>query len=323
MDNTNPLISLVLPVYNVEKYLDRCMESVVKQTYKNLEIILVDDGATDHSSDLCDKWKLKDNRVIVIHKENGGLSDARNVGTRHATGKYISYIDSDDTVEPDYVEYLYYLIQKFKTPMSLCTLNVVFEEGNRIKHTGDHKEKCLTDKEALESMLYQGQVDTTACAKLYDISLFSDICYPKGKLFEDIGTTYKLFIKAKKIGCGFIPKYNYCVRENSIVTGYFSPKKLDLLEMTDQMAKDVVHLYPDLSRAVLRRQVYARFSTLNQTLGKLEAESYQTEIIKYIKKYGWSVLVNSKTPKRDKVAIILISLSKWLYSKVWAMSKNR
>lgn len=323
MDNTNPLISLVLPVYNVEKYLDRCMESVVNQTYKNLEIILVDDGATDQSGKICDKWAKKDKRITVIHKENGGLSDARNVGTDHASGEYISYIDSDDTVEADYVEYLYYLVKKFHTPMSLCTHNIVFDEGKRRKPLGNGEEIVLTDKEALESMLYHGQVDTSAWAKLYNLSLAKDIKYPKGKLFEDIGTTYKFFLKAGKIACGFRPKYNYFVRSNSIVTGAFSPRKLDLLDMTDEMANNVVIQYPDLKNAALRRQVYARFSTLNQTLGVRDAVEYQKSIIDYIKKYRLAILNDVKAPKRDKAAIILLSISKILYEQVWNSFKNK
>lgn len=322
MDNTNPLISLVLPVYNVEKYLDRCMESVVNQTYENLEIIMVDDGATDQSGKICDEWAKKDKRIIVIHKENGGLSDARNVGTEHARGEYISYIDSDDTVEVDYVEYLYYLIKKFHTPMSLCTHNIVFNEGKRIKPLGNGEEVVLTDKEALESMLYHGQVDTSAWAKLYHRSLLSDIKYPKGKLFEDIGTTYKLFIKAEKIACGFKSKYNYFVRSNSIVTGSFSPRKLDLLDMTDEMARNVITLYPDLQKAALRRQVYARFSTLNQTFNSLSGKQYQKDILNFIKNNRINLLLDKKVPFRDKMAIILLFGSLSIYKFFWNLAKN-
>lgn len=322
MDNTNPLISLVLPVYNVEKYLDRCMESVVNQTYKNLEIILVDDGATDQSGKICDEWAKKDKRITVIHKENGGLSDARNVGTDHASGEYISYIDSDDTVEADYVEYLYYLVKKFHTPMSLCTHNIVWGEGKKIKPLGNGEEKVLTDKEALESMLYHGQVDTSAWAKLYHKSLLKDIRYPKGKLFEDIGTTYQIFIKAGKIGCGFRPRYNYYIRQNSIVTGAFSIRKMDLLEMTDRMAVDVNITYPELKPATMRRRVYARFSTLNQTLGAENVVTIQKDLISFILRHKEMLEADKKLPKRDKVALKLLSTSFQLYKIVWTFFKR-
>ena len=127
-----PLISVILPIYNVAQFLPRCIESVCRQTYDNLEIILVDDGSPDECGDICEKYAEKDNRIVVVHKQNGGLSDARNKGAEIANGEYITFIDSDDYVTDTYVEYLYSLIEKYGTRMSLCTHTVVFEKGNNI-----------------------------------------------------------------------------------------------------------------------------------------------------------------------------------------------
>ena len=213
----NPKISVVLPIYNVEKYLEKCIETVLKQTYSNIEIILVDDGATDSSPQICDKYAKLDNRIRVIHKVNGGLSDARNAGTAVATGEYITYIDSDDYVTETYVEYLYSLIEKYQTKVALCTHTIVFEGGKEVA-LGNGEQEVLDAEKCLERMLYHDVIDTSAWGKIYAIDLARQISFPKGKLFEDIGTTYKFFLASGKIACGYEPQYFYGIRKNSIVT---------------------------------------------------------------------------------------------------------
>ena len=192
------LISVILPIYNVSDYLDRCMKSIINQTYKNIEIIMVDDGSTDNSALKCDEYKKKDDRVVVFHKENGGLSDARNYGIKRASGDYITCVDSDDFVDLDYIEYLYSLITKYNVKMSICQHRVLYSNG-KVKEFGKSGKEVLSSKKCLERMLYHDVIDTSAWAKLYDRSLFSDVEYPKGKLFEDIGTTYKLMLQCNEI----------------------------------------------------------------------------------------------------------------------------
>jgi glycosyltransferase involved in cell wall biosynthesis len=160
-----PLISLVLPVYNIESYLPVCMENVLGQTYTRLEILLVDDGSTDGCPALCDSYAEKDPRVRVLHKENGGLSDARNFGIRHAEGEYISLIDPDDTVDLDYVEYLYDLAVKYRAPMSICQHRVLFLNG-RVEEFGKPGDRSADPAWCLEHMLYHDVIDTSAWAKL-------------------------------------------------------------------------------------------------------------------------------------------------------------
>lgn len=317
----NPLISIIVPVYNVEKYLQKCVYTIINQTYKNIEIILVDDGSTDSSSSICDKLKSVDSRIIVVHKKNGGLSDARNVGIKIAKGEYYSFVDSDDYVALDMIEYLYSLCVKFNTLMSICSHYIVFRNGLKIICLGDGKETCLSAHDAIESMLYHRQVDTSAWAKLYHKSLFELVKYPKGMLYEDIGTTYKLFIEIKKIGCGFFPKYYYVIRKASITTSSFSEKKFDQIKLTDEMAENVTHVYPDLSEAVLRRQIYARISTLNQMLD-VKNPAYRRrrdQIYREIISRKNNLVKNSLVPKRDIIAIRLLSFSLKLYSIVWKL----
>lgn len=314
----NDIISVVLPVYNVEKYLAKGIESVLNQTYKSIEIILVDDGSTDSSANICDEYRNKDSRIKVIHKKNGGLSDARNAGTEIATGKYITYIDSDDVVEPDYVEYLYSLILKYHCNMSLCTHTVVFENGKKIIY-GNGDDELLTSEQCLDRMLYHETIDTSAWGKMYLTKMAKEILYPVGKLFEDIGTTYLFFVQSEKIACGYQSKYFYIQRQNSIVSGKFNPKKFDLLEMTDKMAKDVYKIYPDLKQGLVRRKVYARFSTLNQMLDVKGYEKERKEIIQYLLNNRKTILKDKRAPKRDKYAMFMLTLGYPVYRICWKL----
>lgn len=311
-----PLISVILPIYNIKSYLDKCMESLFAQTYKHLEIIMVDDGSTDGSEKLCDEYLAKDNRVRVFHKKNGGLSDARNYGIERSDGEYITCIDPDDFVDKDYVEYLYHLLNKFGCKMSICQHRVVFDSG-KIEEKGFSGAEVLSNKRCIERMLYHDVVDTSAWAKLYHKSLFDTVQYPVGKLFEDIATTYKLMLQCDKIVVGYQSKYNYIIRSNSIVNGKFNPKKLDLLEMTDSMGEEVLTVYPDLKNAVLRRRVYARFSTLNQMLYVQGYEKVRKKIIDFINKHSVEVLQDTRTPRRDKAAICLLKCGYPVYRFCW------
>ena len=310
-------VSVIIPVYNVEEYLKQCLDSVINQTYKNLEIILVDDGSFDNSGKICDEYALKDNRIKVIHKENGGLSDARNVGIKEATGEYITFIDSDDYTELDMIEYLYNVLIKFGCDISVCTHKII--KNNKVKKSFNLKKDFkLSSYETVKRLLYNDGADTSAWAKLYKRDLFTGIEYPKGKLFEDIATTYKLFIKSGEIAFGHLAKYNYKIRNTSIVRKGFTKAKLDLLDNTDNAVKDILKFFPDLKEAALRRRVYARFSTLNQVLNfDKENKNIVEEIIDFIKKYSSKILIDKNVPLRDKLAIILLNINYNLYKFVW------
>lgn len=316
-----PLISVILPIYNVENYLQKCMESLFAQTYKNLEFIMVDDGSADKCAKLVENYLTRDSRVVVYHKENGGLSDARNYGIVRAKGEFITCVDPDDYVDCDYVEYLYKILKKYQTRMSIAQHRVRYDNGE-VRDNGVLGDEKIETEKCLERMLYHDVIDTSAWGKLYHRSLFESIRYPKGMLFEDIGTTYALMMQCDKIAVGYQSKYTYVFHNNSIVNGSFSIKKLDLLEMTDKMAKEVTERFPRLENAVLRRQVYARFSTLNQMINTNDYKKQKKEIIAYIKKYRWRVIKDPFAPKRDKLAIVLLSFNYELYRRVWIKYKQ-
>lgn len=226
-------ISVVVPIYNVEKYLDKCVESIVGQTYRNLEIILVDDGSTDCSGIMCDTWAEKDNRICVIHKENGGLSDARNKGIDIATGKWIGFVDSDDYIDATMFEKLYYACVDNNCHISSCGFKRVFDKG-RFGDEWTTKEDMLLNRDEMMEYLYLAAVGWGAWNKLYDITLFDDIRYPYGKTREDEFTTYKIFCKTEKLYYIHECLYFYYQRENSITGIAFSIKNLDSLEALEQ-----------------------------------------------------------------------------------------
>ena len=314
------LISIVIPVYNVEKYLERCLQSVVDQTYKDIEIILVDDGSTDESKIICDLYESNDSRIKVIHKENGGLSDARNAGIDIAKGKYISFIDSDDYVEKDYIKSMYDAIKKDNSDISV-SLHVIKYENGKTKFKFENQcDKIVNAKQALEMMLYDDGLDLSAWGKLYKTVFFNNIKFPKGRIFEDAATTYKLMDKAEKISLVNQYLYNYMIRNNSISSGKFNEKKMDLISSTKEMSDFVSQKYPDLQRACDRRLMYAYLSTITQLAKSNEQKKYcdlKKELMTYIKKNGRKVLADKNIPKRDRVAIILCKFGYPVFRFAW------
>ena len=209
-----PLISVIVPVYNVEHYLSKCIKSIITQTYNNLEIIFINDGSTDQSLKLLNQWKKKDNRIKVINQNNQGLSKARNTGIQISSGKYLTFIDSDDFVTKDYVEYLFNLLKRhnFSSPLAICSLMNVYSNSNKYQNMGNGNIITLSGKECIKKMCYHDLVDTCAYGKLGKRELYNDHFFPENMLFEDIGSTYKLFLQSKTVECGFEPKYFYVIK---------------------------------------------------------------------------------------------------------------
>ena len=188
---SNPLISVIVPVYNVEKYLKKCIQSIINQTYKNLEIILVDDGSSDNSGKICDEFAQKDNRIKVIHKTNGGLSDARNAGLDVMSGEWVSFVDSDDFVSPYYIENLHYLVNKYDVDMAITSFVRFFNENTKLSSNKISNQEVLIHNpdEAIKNMLYGKYYSVSACFKIYKKDLFYNNRFTKGKIYEDFELT--------------------------------------------------------------------------------------------------------------------------------------
>ena len=229
------LVSIVIPIYNVEQYLEECIKSVIMQTYTTLQIILVDDGSTDNSGEIADNFVKEDKRIQVIHKKNGGLSDARNYGIELATGKYITFIDSDDYVENTYIEKLYNAIKKNNTKVSQCNISKVNNQNEVIEEIGYNVNEVKNTKKMLKEIYSQHWIENTVVwNKMYLTELFKDIRYPIGKIHEDEFITYKILYNVKEIALVNEHLYNYRENVNSITRRKFTLSKLDILEAFEE-----------------------------------------------------------------------------------------
>lgn len=227
------LISIIIPVYKVEKYLEKCIESVLKQTYTNLQVILVDDGSPDNCGKICDEYAKKDSRIEVIHKVNGGLSDARNVGIAKAKGKYIGFVDSDDYIKEDMYEILINLIKEYDADVSICNLYDVIEGKEYIRNK-ENGIKEYNRIDILKEVLLDKNIQSYAWNKLYKKELFNEIKYPIGKKYEDIGTTFYIFEKCNKVVVTSEPEYYYLKRADSLVNNVTESTVLDYTEIIIQ-----------------------------------------------------------------------------------------
>lgn len=228
------VISVVIPIYHVAAYMRRSIDSVLNQTYKNLEIILVDDGGDDECPQICDEYAQKDLRIKVIHKENGGLSDARNAGVKIATGKYLAFLDSDDYIAEDTYEKMLETLKKNQADIVVCNYESVTDAGIPIPERNNNmsvKERLYTSREAIEKLCgpdYHYWV--TAWNRLYKIEIVKKVQFPKGKIHEDEFTAHLFYDAAEKIMGMEEAFYKYVIREDSIMTKKYSKKNLAYVE---------------------------------------------------------------------------------------------
>ena len=312
------LISVIVPIYNVEKYLRRCLDSICNQMYQNLEIVLVDDGSTDSSGKIADEYARRDTRFHVMHKQNGGLSDARNAGLSYCHGTYIVFVDSDDYVTEDYVMVLYDLLKHNHADISVVSLTHQEEELSKISDST--AAKIYNTKEALQDLLYQ-RISTSANAKMYRAELFSDIRYPQGRLYEDVIATYQIFEKATKVVWCDIKKYWYYVRTDSIVRSVFNVKKMDYVYNCEEVLEEVKKKYPALSKAAESRLLWAAIHIwVNFTERKKYPEQYQY-VYKTIKQYRKSVLSDKAVSTRNKLVVLLTYFGWHLSRTVYLCTK--
>ena len=236
-----PIISIIVPVYNVEKYLKQCVDSILAQTFSDIEIILVDDGSPDECPKICDEYQKKDARVRVIHKSNGGLSDARNAGIKAAKGEYIGFVDSDDYIAPDMYEKLYKMMNDTGADMAVCQAVIVTDDSSA-QYTDSDEIKLLDKDEALYRMICKRLFTVNSWNKLYKKNLFNNIMFPVNMLYEDLATTYKLIDKCKTVVYSPMKKYAYRQRAGSIMnlTGYMvSTDKIKIVnEMLNYLDND-------------------------------------------------------------------------------------
>lgn len=299
------MISVVVPVYNVEKYLDKCVQSILAQTYEDFELILVDDGSLDKCPLLCDEYARKYKKIRVLHKKNGGLSDARNAGTAIASGNYITYIDSDDFISKDYLENLFYMLKKNNADISVTGIESFFE-GEDIKTKSESKTYIYSGREALKKMLYQDTLDTSACAMLLPIDIAKKYPFPVGKYHEDEFTTYKFYSSAERVAVSTKKQYFYLQRTGSIMH-VFGKSSMDELDAADNLVEFCKDNYPDIVPAAESKKFsdYCQVLLSNTDFEKKYSETF-IRIKEYLISKRKQILFDKNCRKKNRVAALLL-----------------
>ena len=306
-------ISVIVPVYNVEQYLPASIDSILAQTHRELEIILVDDGATDSSGEICDQYAAKDSRVRVIHKANGGVSSARNAGIDTATGAFIGFVDGDDTIEPEMYATLYADIQEHSADIALCGCKIIWHDKVEIRNgTGE----CVVYEwdQGLRDLLIGEKFEPSLCNKLYRIELFKSIRLDINiRVNEDLLANYYLFSRAKKIVFHDICLYRYIRRANSCTTSKFGEKQLELIEVARIIKADMDRKLPELCDYGTRRLVGAMISIYNRSLPYPAYDELRNNIIVELKQMRREIISGKAFGRLQKVAVVLMTTSTALY----------
>lgn len=305
------LISVIIPIYNMEKYLKKCVWSVINQSYQNLEILLIDDGSKDNSPQICDEFSKKDKRIKVFHKENGGLSDAKNYGLKKARGNYVTFVDSDDWIETNMYEEMMLKMQSENADISICGRYIDYENGKSIKWYNPNEMKMDREK----SLIYLNsfyKFDMASWDKIYKKELFDGIEFPYGKKCEDAYTTYLLFARCKKII--YIPQcfYHYFQRNGSISRNL--EINMDYIYAADEQMKYIEKVFQNISWAARTNYAFSIKSTYQVSIERnIKLNEECIELKKSVKKYTMEVLNNKYISIKKKVTFILFAYFSGLY----------
>ena len=305
------LISVIVPVFNGEMYLSSCLDSILSQSYNNLEVIVINDGSTDLSLKIAETYSEKDDRVKVYTFLNEGLSEARNRGLSVATGEFITFVDSDDMLYPDAIKVLHKTIVKEEA-------DIVEGKAIRgkvhinIEEPSHYKKKVFNAREAIEDVLYQQLLLPSAWGKLYKRDLFEGLHFEKGILYEDLNIFYKIFEKCKKIIWISFPVYFYRINENSITNSWKS-KRLDVLKVTENIEIYIEEKYPDLLPSANDRRLSANFNMF--ALCSINGDKDNaSQCWKQIQKSRNKSLFNSKVRLKNKAGILLSYFGRHIFN---------
>lgn len=302
------MISVIVPVYKVENYIDKCVRSLLMQTYKDYEVILVDDGSPDKCPLICDRYADENDCVRTLHKTNGGLSDARNYGVAHAKGEFVTFVDSDDFVDIEYLETLYRLLKKNDCDIAVTGIETFLDNTPNIKND-NIKEFVYSKQEALEKMLYQNTLDTSACAMLIPTEIVRSFPFPVGKYHEDEFTTYKYYSSAERVAVTTKKQYFYLQRDGSIMH-VFGKSSMDELDAADNLVEYCKQNYSNLVAAAESKKFsdYCQVLLSNPNIKKEYPDVYN-RIYLYLKKKSMQILFDKKCRKKNRLAAMLLLIS--------------
>lgn len=302
----NPLVSIIVPVYNAEKYLDRCIESIVHQDYDNFELIMVDDGSADQSSRIISEWKKKDGRIHIVRKENGGQSGARNSGIECARGDYLTFIDADDSVSEDYLSYL---LSLFVPDCLVTECNHYVVRGDKRKANSTAGDRVLNKKEAFEEVLFHGCIDVAPWGKIYKREVFNHIRFPEGRIFEDTWIFGEILNETKYVAYGSRCCYRYYINDQSTVRKAFTPQNLQYIEAAQKLAFEALKCGDDMKIGGIRRINHARLSVLRYMKNcDVVFFNIREELRDQILDESKFFIHHPRTPRRDKMAVLLLKL---------------
>lgn len=302
------LISVIIPVYNVEKYLNKCIDSVIKQDYKNIEILIVNDGSTDNSKEIGTYYEKKDERIKLINIENSGVSNARNIGIRSANGKYITFIDSDDYVEKDYVSELYKMCTKNKADISICGIQSYAPKYEKILKKNKTINKLLTTEEAIVAMLDERLYYANVWAKMYKISILKNVEFDVNlKIGEDLKFNIQVFERANKV---FVNTekllYNYLIRKNSVTRNEFNEMWMGEIDLCEQIIEKEKKTNFNIYSYAIKRYIRINYSCILKTIkakgNNNEYLKLKENILKY-KEHG--IYKNFKLKEKLKLFLVL------------------
>lgn len=302
------LVSIIVPVYNAEEYLDQCMKTLLNQTYENIEIILVDDGSTDLSGKKCDEYAFIDRRIKVYHQRNGGQAAARNFAFSMASGDYILYVDSDDYISLNQVEKLLSISIEYDADIVQCYYT---KFGNKIKRTKVKETGKVieyTASKALEEFCYQGKISPSPWGKLIRRDVMVDVCFPTGIGYEDMAVMYVILGKTKKIV--LLPEILYFYRQHHASTMHiaFSDKKIDRIRIAEELKNYIDTYFPENSKAVKTRYLLANFQLLMDLPYGRKYKNLRKTINYNIKRVRFEVLKD----RQSKFSIKLMILASYL-----------
>ena len=307
------LISVIVPVYNIELYIEECIKSILNQTYGKIEILLIDDGSTDRSGEICRKYAQIDSRIKVLRKENGGLSSARNYGMNYAMGDYYLFVDGDDTVEEDICQKLWDLLKKENAEIVISALYREKKKGQRKKGRIER----YNSKTAIKQMLKEKTFNTSAWGKLFKKELFDGIEFPENKIYEDLGTIYKVFHKAEKIIFYNMPLYYYRKREGSIMLQSFHKKKLDIIDISEEQIEFLKKCYPSLERTAYNRLVRYCISFFKEIAQSKDMENPSIPVLQNCVRKGYPFYLLSGYKATSKMFGLLLCFDYRMACKVY------
>lgn len=312
MKNENPLISIVIPVYKVEKFLGRCVESVVNQTYKNLEIFLIDDGSPDNCPQICDEWAEKDSRIKVIHLENAGVANARNTALKQISGDYVGFVDGDDYVEPDMYQQLVELALKYNSDITFCSYQINDEDR------GENTVSLIPKDEEMKCVILGDYEYGVLWNKLFKSSVVKGLEMPDLKYSEDLVFNYFAVKNAKKFFKTDLKLYHYFQNENGAVSAKFNYDKYDAVKSRKILFSDAPSEYKIYAVYGLVLSLYV---FLNLSLETNQCSDMLGDVRKEILFYKKDIMKSDLFSKKEKIKTLILSLGLFAYKTVLKIMK--